>query len=425
MGKAIRQYYGYRILIASWCVYFLTTVIQAYGLSVVSTRHVLNSGWNEGVIGYATSACYIAMVLVSTPAAILERTRGFRFAMILGASIGVLTYGLLFLFLNNRYLYVALFLGVGINSSICGMTSASGLINAWFDRNKAFPMSVLLTAGSIGGFIMPMVAQFLTGISIRFCFAVYTCMCAAALVVAALFIKDKPEDVGEVRDGRVWLSAHPLTQKEQAQKLHEDDHAPTLSDCYRTPKLYAIAFLILICRSSNSAVMSYLILFATERGIPMLQATFLLTLYSLGSFFGRVSSGFTGTLPWGRRFHTVLCFSVLTGGTFLLSGATVYPLFVIAMLVMGLGFGMAYSYTFLLPVYCFGHHNFTVLNGVFTSMGIIGGIFFPPMIFAIAHRFGSYGISYGVLAAIFATSAVVAAATPIRMIPKRQTAGTR
>ncbi|MBQ6663412.1 MAG: MFS transporter, partial [Firmicutes bacterium] len=186
-------YYGSVITAVCWLIYFFTTSASSYGTSVVSTKLVLEQGWEEQVIGLSSSMLYTAVAIFSVLAGLIEKKAGCRKAILLGSLVGLIAHGALAFFPLSPYLFVALFFPMGICSAICGMTAGPALITSWFREKRASAMAIFYTAGSIGGFVMPLIARFLSDISVRLCFGVYAVEAALAFLIALVLVRDHPE----------------------------------------------------------------------------------------------------------------------------------------------------------------------------------------------------------------------------------------
>ncbi|MCI8453997.1 MAG: MFS transporter [Lachnospiraceae bacterium] len=384
-------FYGTWVLAAIWLVYFFTTTPISYGTSVISTKIVLEYGWNEGIIGLASSMNYLLIVLTSIPGGVLEQKKGYRFTIILGAAVGTLAFLFLSLFYSDPVLYVAMFGAAGICAALCGLTSGPSLINEWYARNKALPMAILMTAGSVGGFLMPLVAQAVSDVSIQACFLLYMGMVGSCILLALFVIRDHPQDVGEIRDGRRWTAAHPVKETASTQT---NSRSKTPSECCRSRTFLLFSLQLITSRAIGIGINSYVVLYAIQNGVSPMRAAFLLTVYNIFNCFGRLLSGFSDRLPVSTRSLNLICFFLQAAGAVLLSLVPGFVPFAVSCAIAGFGFGIYCTLWPLLIVSLFGSENFTVLNGTCNTVGCIGSAASPTVVYLIASALGGYSVAF-------------------------------
>ncbi len=411
-GKKNNVFYGVWITAAVWAIYFLSATPSAYGSSVVSTQVVLQRGWDEGIVGMGTSIYYLSLAMISIPTSILIKKKGIKSAIYIGTFVGIATYALLIL-ADKPVIYLALFVGIGICCAMTSIVPAPAAINMWYDRNKAMPMAIQVSAGSIGGFLMPIIVQYCAGFGVNLCWLVFLLMNVVTLFITIFVIKNDPKEIGEIPDGRAWTAAHPLSEEE---KILHDSREPSLSSCYRSRQFWMLAIQLFGTRAANAGINSYIMLYAIHTGVPEMQAALLITAYNATGLIGRFSVGFLDKLPVKKQVVNVTCLTLIAFGGVLLFLGGGYPMFLVAALCAGFGFGaLCALFPLLVPEY-FGSGNFPMLNGTFNTLGTLGGFFSPIAIYAIARRMGGYGNSFAALGLMLLFCAVFSALTPVRRI---------
>lgn len=406
-------YYGVWITAAIWAIYFFTAVPSAYGSSIVSTQVVLKKGWAEGIIGMGSSICYLSIALASIPASILIKKRGIKPTIIVGALIGCISYLGLAILADTPVIYLGLFTGIGICSAMTALVTGPAAINIWYDRNRALPMAIQVSAGSVGGFLMPILVHFCVGVSISLCWIVFLAMSVTALLIGIFVIKNDPKDVGEIPDGREWTKKHPPDKEEKALQAADE---PPLARCYRSRQFWMLALQLFGTRAANAGINSYIIIYAIHTGVPEMQAALLITAYNITGLVGRISVGFIDKLHIKKHVMNVFALSLLAAGGGILFLAKSYPMFLAAALCTGFGFGALCALFSLLVAEYFGHGNFSMLNGTFNTLGTLGGFCAPIAVFTVAQAMGGYGNSYLLLGILLLVSAVFSALTPVRRI---------
>jgi sugar phosphate permease len=88
--------------------------------------------------------------------------------------------------------------GVGLSSIVPAQTLASN----WFIRNRARAIAIIFTAGGIVGYLIPRFDAWMIGIGgWRAAWLGLAAITLAVALFAALFIRDRPEDMGLHPDG--------------------------------------------------------------------------------------------------------------------------------------------------------------------------------------------------------------------------------
>lgn len=412
-------YYGYIITFAAWLIYFFSTGASSYGTSIVSTRLVLEQGWDQSVIGLSSSMLYLAVALIAVPVSVFEKKRGCRITIILGASIGMAAYAGLLLFSGSQILYILMFLLLGFCSSACGMTTGPALITSWHRRGRALNMSLFYTSGSIAGFLMPLAAKFLSDINVRLCWIVYFAEALLAFLLAVFVLADRPEDKGEVMDGGSDGGAG--IQECRAEESKQDTELPGVSECYRSGRFFSLFFQTFVCRMAHTGIISYITIYAVQKGVDFGTAAVLVTVYSAANLVGRSLIGVSGRLPFKRKTINLIGYMFMTAGAVVIPFAGNFPLLLICVLAVGVGQGMSFTIFPILVAECFGDENFMVLNGMYSTMGTSGSVAAPVILLSIANFTGRYETAYGLIAVLCVIALILAFLTPVKMLERKKT----
>ena len=147
--------------------------------------------------------------------------------------------------------------------ALCGMLAMTTIVNNWFVKKRPLALSILLTAGGLGGlvmvsFIMAMINRF----GWRNAYLLIAAMIFVLLVVLPSFlVVNKPEDLGQVPDG--------------IQAEDKKDSSPNKQNLYGTPVDFTAAEAI------RTSAFWYLTILATTfmigmQGFMLHQVAFLL-----------------------------------------------------------------------------------------------------------------------------------------------------
>jgi MFS family permease len=202
--KATR-FYGWSLLATVWVVSLINLGFPMSGSSVLNAAMLADLHLDRRTLGLAYSVFSLMSGLPGPAVAYSVRRFGVRFTLIIGSLMVIVGSVLLAtLVTTGTFVVVAfgLFVGSGVGTGAI-LASQAGLAR-WFIRRRALAMSVLYTAGGIGGFVAAPLANRVMALDNGnwragwWMIAVLSCLAA---LVAFLFVKERPEDVGQLPDG--------------------------------------------------------------------------------------------------------------------------------------------------------------------------------------------------------------------------------
>jgi len=199
------QFYGWKLLSVLWLIMFINLGFPAYGQSVVNTVMALEFKLDRASLGLLFSA-YIGMTGVAGPlAGFLINRLGVRRTLLIGSAL-IASAAVLMATVVASGLQAGLVLGLMLGSgvSIGAALAAQAGIARWFVRRRALALAILYSASAIGGFAA---SPFLNHViraaqgNWRMAWWVIAALSVFAGVLAALFVREQPSDLGQVPDG--------------------------------------------------------------------------------------------------------------------------------------------------------------------------------------------------------------------------------
>ncbi|HXC07537.1 MAG TPA: MFS transporter [Steroidobacteraceae bacterium] len=199
-----RSFYGWTMLAALWSIMFLNLGFPAYGPAVINPAMAKAVGLNRETLGNMFSV-YMIMSGLPGPLVALSINRfGVRKTLILGSMLTiagallmatVVTGGL------GGMLCYGLLVGTGVATG-AAMASQAGLAR-WFVRRRSLALAVLYSSGAIGGFVAaPLLNRLIEATGTwRAGWWLLAALSAGAACIALLFVRERPEDLGQVADG--------------------------------------------------------------------------------------------------------------------------------------------------------------------------------------------------------------------------------
>jgi MFS family permease len=199
-----KSFYGWKLLFIFWLIIVFNFAFPTFATSVVNTYMAKAMHLSRKELGLAFS---VFSLMAGLPAPLVAKSInkfGIRFTLVVGTFLTSCGAFLMASFVKTTSEAIVIFgIVVGAGVALAGTLGAQVGAARWFHRKRARAMSLLLTASGIGGFIAvptlnAIIARFGTWRAAWWCMAV---MSLIAALVAALFVKDSPAQMGQLPDG--------------------------------------------------------------------------------------------------------------------------------------------------------------------------------------------------------------------------------
>lgn len=200
-----RRFYGWNLLSAFWVICVINLAFPISGSSVLNAAMLADLRLDRRTLGLAFAVFSLMSGLPGPLVAYSVRRLGVKITLIIGSLMVIVGSVLLATFVTTGAQAVVafgLFVGGGVGTGAI-LASQAGLAR-WFVRRRALAMAVLYTAGGIGGFVAAPLANRIMALSNGswrggwWLMAVLSCLAA---LTAFVFVKERPEDVGQRPDG--------------------------------------------------------------------------------------------------------------------------------------------------------------------------------------------------------------------------------
>ncbi len=198
------RFYGWTMLAALWCVMFLNLGFPAYGPAVINAAMAKALGLHRETLGNMFSVYMIMSGLPGPLVAMSVNRLGVRKTLVLG-SLFIIVGSLLMATVVTSGLGAMLCFGMLVGSGVAtgsAMASQAGLAR-WFVRRRSLALSVLYSAGAIGGFAAaPLLNRLIQATGTwRAGWWLVAALSTAAACISLIFVREQPQDVGQVADG--------------------------------------------------------------------------------------------------------------------------------------------------------------------------------------------------------------------------------
>jgi MFS family permease len=200
------EFYGWKLVVVFWLIVFINLAFAAYGAPVMNGYMAADFHLSRKVAGLPY-AVYTVMSGVPGPLVALCIARiGVRWTVVAGSLLlvtGSIAMATLVHSITGAIICAGGLIGLGVVSG--GPIGIQPGVAQWFVRRRALALAIVYSAGGVGGFVAaqwvlnPIITAH--GGNWRAGWWVMAALSAVAAVIAALFIRNRPADLGQVPDG--------------------------------------------------------------------------------------------------------------------------------------------------------------------------------------------------------------------------------
>ena len=414
-GSGAGIFYGWKIVGVAFLSLFVSVGFSFYSYGALFKALLSEFGGSRLGISLGSSFLFAMTGILAPFLGHQIDRRSIRKMMALGAVVASVGFASVSL-IGELWQFYLIFAGlVAVGMALMGQLPASALVSNWFVRRRGMALGVSSMGVSLSGMVMaPLATWLIAGVGWRGTFLVFAAVTlVVVLPVTWIFIVDRPEDLGQLPDGRrrpptpeqvkrepiVPLSSgEPMLElpaeevgEERARRLHRD----------RNFWVIAIAVALNFC--GNGAILTHMIPHATDLGFAATDAALILSVAAGIGAFGKVAFGWIAdhadlraALWLATGLQTVSLLLLLR-----LLEASSFTSLLIAGGVFGLGMGGIVPLWGSLVGAAFGRRNFG------RAMGLMSPVMLPIQLFGIPFagwtfdRFGSYRIAFLTFLALY------------------------
>ena len=399
-------FYGWVVVGVGGLLTFLGTGFFSYsrGIFLPSLADELADGSRFQVsVGFSLAAVLSALLAVWLGKQLDHRSP--KRIILIGIGLVSTSYLLLSVMNELWQFYLIICVGMGAGMLCMGNLAWHRTIMNWFDhwRGRAIALGVL--GASLAGVVMPpLVTTLVADIGWRATYVVFAVIVVVVLApLVILFLRDRPEEIGEVRDGHAYVAAHP----EEMVDIVEDRAVLSAQQMRRMPAFWSIGMMFGAMTCVFSAVMLHLFGHLSDLGMSSGRAATVLSFLAAFAALGKPVIGWMSD-RWGSRVTIWMAMILQALSLLVFSVAESFSASMVAAAIYGLGLsGMSPLRTFAISV-SMGSASFGAANGLLRLVELPFVLCASPLAGFIKDATGSYSIAFLVLAALM----VVACAGP-------------
>ena len=410
-------FYGWTLLAVLFSLDFFNMGFPVYGGSLINSYMVRQVQMSRSTLGLGLTLSNLFVGLSAVVVAWSILKLGVRGTFAVGSAL--ICGGSLFLgFVASKPWHYLLGYGViiGVGMGFGTLVPAGTAVTRWFKRYRGRAMGICLGASGVAGFaVSPLLNRLLeaSGGNWRVGWQIVAGVAVISGILALLFVKERPEDLGQAVDGDAETPSRDRSR--QTDHSHElvTTYSWTPSEAYRTKSYWLIVIAGIACQYPLFFFIAHWILHTRGAGIRASDAAWTMSLFAIAGITGRLIGGWLMDTITGRyAFMIGLCLYLI--GSFLAMKVTSHALLIAysAAVSYGLAFGWSFTCMNTCLAHFYGSIAFPKLNGtmiLLTSVigspaGVIGGKIYDVYGgYARAFELNGLLAAIGILAMAFAT----------------------
>ena len=381
--KRPKIFYGYVVVAASLMSSLL--IIGGHNTFGVFLKPISSElGWTRA----ATSAAYsISFIVFGITSIVVGRLTDRFGPKIIIAACGVF-WGLGFFLMSyitalwQLYLVYGLIIGIGLSA---GDTPVLATIARWFDKKRGMAIGISKAGVGIGIMVIPPLAGLLLSIyGWRTAYVIIGVICFIGIIVAALFLKRDPAEIGQLPDGATKITTSDLDIPIPQFSLH---------DVLTTRQFRAFSTAWFFVSYCAMTVLTQIAAHASDVGISTTVAATVLGAIGGSSIIGRLVMGFVSDKV-GNKLVFVMGLVLMAVSLFLVGYTRELWMFYLFAALYGYAHGTLYTMFTPLLAELFGIRSLGAIVGVFIFVGTLGGSIGPVLAGRIFDLTQSYQIAF-------------------------------
>ncbi|MFZ0214625.1 MAG: MFS transporter [Candidatus Dormiibacterota bacterium] len=411
-----KLYRGWTIVVALGAVTIVGYGTSQYLFGVLLPPVTQALGGNRAQLSAAYSAGLVVAAIVGVPIGRLVDRVGARGILAAGGAIAAATLLLLARATSLLELTLLWTFGVGLSMALTQYPVSFVVVANWFERRRPAAMALLTTIGGLSSPIcIPLAGWLIATVGWRAALGVLAVLAASTILIAVLFVRRRPEDLGLRPDG----AAQPAHQV--APSARGGSTGETARNAVRRPAFWLLTAGGVATMFAANALQVHQVSFLITRGEAPLAAASIAGTIGLVSVPGRFLLNLAGQRVSPQRLlaaamatmAVAVSVLVVLGGT---GAALAYAV------LYGVGYGAVTPLRGTVMALHFGRRSYGAITAL-QNLAVVGGSAAGPL--AIGQLYDlqrTYRPAFVLLAAVLGFGVVATALAPM---PAQVTRGTR
>lgn len=398
----MKHFYGWINVAVLVLIYMLLMMAPLLSFGVILAPLTANLGISKTVASFAYTLMSLISGVGAVAAGVFAKKIGNRNAICCGAVLVAVGSMIMYLWCSNvivLYICYVCFFSIGL--TIGTILPINTIITQWFSKYRGIALSIVSCGAGIGGIVInPIMANIVefTGNWRN----VYLCLAAFALAslgLGAFLVKECPQVVGQVPDGRKVDDSWSDYSDKKDNSKYRTKEVWTLKEARKTSIFYFMVICIGVCSFSQTSINTHAVSHLSNCGLSATLAATVVGSFALSSIPCRLISGFCCDRinPKIILASGLVCMAI---GIIVLNNVTSVHMGYFFAIIAGIGYGFAYASLNPIVANCFGAENFGMIYGGIYSISALINASAPTIMGACYDLRGEYSLSWMLLIAL-------------------------
>lgn len=273
--------YSWIIVLLSGLILFFSGPGQTYNVSVFIDSYIESEGWSRSAIsGFYSAATLTAGLLMPFSGRLIDK-KGHRFMTpVIAGSLALACFWMSFM--QAPWMLVLGFVMIRLFGQGSMTLLSTTLTPQWFHRKQGIALSIASLGGVAGPALIPIISTYLIlhyGASLAWRFWAFWLL-ALMVPLAALLIRNRPEDIGMAPDGRM---AYEADSKDITSSKETNPTAPMTpdwepGDATKTRTFWMMIYCMLVPSMITTGITFHIVSIISEKGFPVTFAALILSI---------------------------------------------------------------------------------------------------------------------------------------------------
>lgn len=336
-------FYGWKLIAVFCAIVFINLAFAAYGSPVMNAGMAQALHLSRASAGLPYEVYTVMSAVPSILVAALIRSIGVRRTVVLGSLLivaGALAMATIVSSAAGAVIAFGCIVGVGVCAG--GPLGVQPGVVVWFVRRRALALAIVYAAGGVGGLFAARVLNWTITAAHgnwRAGWWLFAALSAIVTVVAAVFIRERPADLGQAPDGEPGASivgAAPGAAADRPSFITREEW--TFGEVMASGRFWVMALALCGASAGYTLFLSQGVLHLKDIGHTSAEAAIAVSITTGSTLLGKVALGLFGDRFDPRYIWVVTAISFGVGLLLVIDPRTMLGVYAFAVCI-GFGFG--------------------------------------------------------------------------------------